>query len=88
MFEPDDRIYYENRIMQATELGDRATDPQIAALHYELALRYAILSVQGNQTKLDIVGFSRRRTCSTPEPVRVLLLGGAEPELEMASRQA
>ncbi len=47
MFERDDRIYYEKRAAQATELGERATNPKIASLHHELALRYMVLSVKG-----------------------------------------
>lgn len=47
MFETDDRLYYEDRAQYATVLGDRAANPKIAVINYEMALRYAILSVQG-----------------------------------------
>ncbi len=51
MFERDDQVYYASRAAHATSLGDRATDPNIAAIHYELALRYSILSVQAPRTQ-------------------------------------
>lgn len=55
MFESDDRLYYEKRAAHATELCHRASDPKIASLHQELALRYELLSVEGSRTTRDAV---------------------------------
>ncbi len=51
MFEPDDQKYYAERAAHAMALGDQATDPKVAAVHYELSLRYSIRSVQSPQTQ-------------------------------------
>jgi hypothetical protein len=59
MFEGDNRFYYQRRAEQAIELGYRATEPKIAALHFELALRYEILAVQGSQARPQVVTLSR-----------------------------
>lgn len=87
VFEGDNRIYYDQRAAQATELGDRATDTKIAALHYELALRYAILSVQGSQAKPEVVAIGRQ-VRGTLELAGEASFGRAEPEFEQALRQA
>lgn len=46
-----DREYFASRAEQESEVGDRAATPSIAAIHYELALRYALLSHPG---RLDL----------------------------------
>jgi hypothetical protein len=88
MFERDDRIYYEKRAAQATELGERATNPKIASLHHELALRYKVLSVQGSRTRPEAVISSRDGRSSPPERAGALCVLSAEPELEQALKQA
>lgn len=40
----NDREYYANRADQEYENGDRAPSPAIAAIHFDLAYRYALLS--------------------------------------------
>ncbi len=40
----NDRAYFADRADQENEIGDRTANPQIAAVHYELAYRYALLS--------------------------------------------
>jgi hypothetical protein len=66
MFEQDSRHYYEVRAAHATGLGDRAASPKIAALHYELALRYAILSVRRQQSESPRSEHERVAPMSTP----------------------
>ncbi len=81
MFEHDNRIYYERRAAQATELGDRATNPTVVALHYELALHYRI-SIQVSQAKAEIVALRKDRKSAAPEHVRAVGGVSLEPELE------
>lgn len=44
MTNSDDRAYYAGRILEEMERGDRAADPAVAAVHYELAHRYSLLA--------------------------------------------
>lgn len=43
----NDREYFADRAEQEVEVGDRAASPLIAAIHYELAFRYSLLSHHG-----------------------------------------
>ena len=84
MFENDNRNYYQGRAEEATELGYRATEPKIAALHFELALRYEILSIQGNQARPEVIALSKnQRGRPTDNPI-AMASDEAEPELRQA----
>ncbi len=56
MFEPDDRDYYSARANDASARGSQASNPRVAAIHYELAYRYSLLtgetSVERTELKL------------------------------------
>jgi hypothetical protein len=62
MFERGDRSYYEGRADQALRMGDQATDPKVAAVHYELALRYSLLCVRAGQPDKAAPLFGEQRT--------------------------
>lgn len=44
MSEQQDRSYYSDRAEQEQDIGNRATDPKTAAIHFELAYRYSLLA--------------------------------------------
>lgn len=67
MFEPDSRVYYERRAKQATNLGDCATDPKVAAVHYEISLHYAKLSGGEDPVRPEILALHKDRGAS-PDP--------------------
>lgn len=53
----NDHAYFADRVDQENALGDRAASPGIAAIHYELAYRYALLA---SSIQCDIIPFPRR----------------------------
>lgn len=51
----NDREYFADRVDQENELGDRAANPLIAAIHYELAYRYALLCSDGERNVFPLL---------------------------------
>lgn len=88
VFESDNRLYYERRWAQASQLGDRAADPKIAAIHYELALRYAILSIRANEARHNVVAIRKERAADSPEPARAMFHDRIEPAHKQALEHA
>ncbi len=48
----NDRLYYSSRTLQEIAQGDRSTDATVAAIHYELAHRYALLAAGQSVARL------------------------------------
>lgn len=72
MFTVNDQLYYARRAAHAMALGNQVADPKIAAIHFELALRYSIAAVQSPRPKPDVpatVHEGTRRTYVSLEPV-------------------
>ncbi len=73
MFNVSDQVYYARRAEHATALGNQATDPEIAAIHFELALRYSIAAVHSPRPKPDVPATNHegrtRRPYVSLEPV-------------------
>jgi len=53
----DDRAYFADRVNQEHDVGDSAATSQIAAIHYELAYRYALLC---SDDRSDVIPFLKR----------------------------
>lgn len=47
--------YFADRADQENEVGDRAASPLIAAIHYELAYRYALLCGDGARNVVPLI---------------------------------
>ena len=63
MSRTDDHIYFSRRTADELERGDQAIDATVAAIHYELAGRYAILAARTNSgtPKLTVVARAKER---------------------------
>ncbi len=84
MFEPDDQVYYENRAVHAMALGNQAADSKIAAVHFELALRYSLLSAQPPRTRPDLLATSGDGEDSRPMFLQPAPDISLEPDREYA----
>jgi hypothetical protein len=90
VFERDHRAYYEARAAHATELGQQASDPKVAALHFELALRYGMLAVQGSHARPDVIADNLQGSGSSPEQRSAMFDGAtlAHPDEQPRRQQA
>ena len=62
MSRTNDREYFAYRVDQENEIGDRAASPRIAAIHYELAYRYALrCSDVGHDVGHDVIPLFLKR---------------------------
>lgn len=62
MSEHDDRIYCGLRAEEELKIGDLSTDAKVAAVHYEMALRYSLLCVQPRWTDNVVSIFGEARS--------------------------
>ena len=61
MARSDHQYYYSRRSAEEMERGDRAANPTVAAVHYELACRYAILAAWAGSSQNELVAHAARR---------------------------
>jgi len=52
MIEPNDASYYAKRERQERAFATAAKDPEIKAIHLDLARRYAALALEGARVEL------------------------------------
>ncbi len=86
MLNANDQVYYARRSEHAMVLGNQATDPKIAAIHFELALRYAIASVRSPRAQPDLPATNDEGRARRPEPARSAPYVSLDPDCEYALR--
>lgn len=59
MNEPNNRSYYACRAEASRALAERAVNPEIAAIHTELATRYEALVIETQRTDMLMAAFRR-----------------------------
>jgi hypothetical protein len=88
MCEPNERNYYEGRWEQSIELGDQAKNSRVATVHYEFALRYAMLAAHGSPARPDVVVRAKLPGGETSRHARTIFRNRAEPVPSQAPQNA
>ena len=74
----DDHAYYSRRTAEETVRGDRASDANVAAVHYELARRYSVLAAKTGIAKPRSTLIKRATERSAPVLPEAALYGGQQ----------
>ncbi len=86
MFELNDQDYYSGRAAHAMAMCHQAAVSKIAAIHFELALRYSLLAAQPPRTHSDLLATSGDGDGSRPKYLQPAPDVSLEPEREYALR--